>query len=481
MKRNQLDSILGLGKGSVRKNYYKDLTRNQYKLSQFRFALDNFSCPIVFFDPKNFKVIDSNATFFEYFDIKEDVSFLDIFEPSQAEFVRQELDMDKKSINTSVKSKGSEVPVELTVKRTSFRGKEIGICLIYDVSERIRYEKELEEKENKYRSLFHYAELARKQLSAVLENSRTFAIAIDHSGKIILSNTAIFPFRKSIEGMNVFKDKFPEDYSEIVSLIHELRGSSINRAVTVIDNKGEKYVFKLTAKKIGGNNPLGYLIYGHDVTNHNEILRTLIDGRCYMHLDEQRDIVCQPLEIVDKYNVYAFSRNPTHDEHCFETISLPAVEDPLEYIYKKVKELIAKKSIIYFDRFAFLLCFSDFSAVMRLVYRLNDMIRSSDSIIIYAMPGMFTKEQVEYFRGECFLFSTEKKEDLDPRKLKMLECLYFSDVALNCSQLGKKCNLSRKTVLNWAQELDAGGFIEEFRKGRSKYLKLTQKGHEFFK
>lgn len=477
MKRNQLHSILGLGKGSVRKNYYKDLTRNQYKLNQFRFALDNFSCPIVFFDPNNFKVIDSNVTFFEYFDINEDASVLNILKPSKKEFVKEELGLGKNNIRTSIISKGSEIPVELTIKKTSFMGKEIGICLIYDISERIKYEKKLEEEENKYRSLYHYAELSRKQLSAVLENSRTFAIAIDHSGKIIHSNTTQFPFKNYIEGMNVFKDKFPEEYSEIVSLIHE-KGNSINRVITII-NKGERNVFKLTAKRIGGDNPLGFLIYGHDITNHNEILRTLVDGGCYMHLHEQRDIVCQALEMVD-YNVYAFSRNPKRDEHSFETVPLPAVDDPIKYIYDKVKELIKKKSIIYFDRFAFLLCFSDFSAVMRLVYRLNDLIRKSDSIILYAMPGMFTKEQVEYFRGECFFFS-EKKEDLDPRKWKMLECLYSSDIALNCTQIGKKCSLSRKTVLNWAQELQAGDFIEEFRKGRSKYLKLTQKGYELFK
>ncbi|MGM5483039.1 MAG: MarR family transcriptional regulator [Nanobdellota archaeon] len=481
MASNDLKRIIGLGSSSLRKNYYKDLAKNQYKLNQFRFALDSFTYPFVFFNPVDFKVIDCNKTYLELFDNAWSVPFSQHFD--NPKHIRDSLKSNKYHIESEIITSKGRLPVELTIKRTCFQGNEIGICLIYDVSERKKYERELENKEKKFRSLFQYAELSRKQLQAVIDNSEMFAITIDHAGWVIQSNVSQFPFENKIDGKNIFSDEFPKEYSEFVSLLKETKSMQNSRLVSLKDVNGKKYSFNITAKKIGMAESFGYLIYGHDVTNYNEVIDSFVPGHCYMHLDEQKTSVCQALDAITTFDVFSFSRNPDHDRFSFPNIvKINASDNPLEDIYEHIKKIVdSKKAIIYFDRFDFLRCFSDFSGVMRMVYKINDLIRTTGSIIVYSVPNVFTDMEIEYFRNECFLITLDNKENLDPRKIELLRCLYASDVPLNCTQLGKKCDISRKTVLYWSNELEKMGFIEQMRHGRSKYLKLTVNGGKVLK
>ena len=489
MATDDLNKILGLGSASVRKHYYKDLAEHEHKLHQFRFALDNFPEPIIFFDPHDFSLVDYNETFLSFFGVTDStsVTFIELFPSDGRDAVMQAIRGDQHTLKTYIRPGNADIPVELIFKMTRFQGQDIAICLVSDISERIESENKLRASEELYKSLFQDAEFSRRQLEYVIKNSGTLIIALDSSGTVVETNIDQFPvFSQSIKGMNVFRDHFPPEYEGILSQFWETGQGRQDATVEVIGPKGRKYLYKVRTKRIHGQEAkLGYLVYGSDITSYTDSLNTLMPGNAYFHFSDQEKEVIELLRLMkQEYHVISFTRSPLHDTYPFsELIELLSDKNPIDAVYETVSRLVSEHphSIIYFDRFDFIRCFSDFHGMMRLIYRLNDLIRSSGSLILYSIPHLiFSDAEIEFLRAECLHLTVDHSQaSIDPKKLKLLQCLHESDAELNCSQLARKCDFSRKTVTLWAQELEKTGFVEAVRHGRSKYLRLGPQGKKY--
>lgn len=486
MAKEDVKKILGLGSFSMHKSYYKDLKDHQIKLEQFGFALDNFHCPIVFFDPVNLIIVDKNETFSSFFENEKTFRFLtDIFLKKDQEEIKKNLTEKKPKFSAKIKKDNKKYPFEITIRMTSFRGKKVGVCLFYDISERLKYENEIKENEAKYRSLYHYSETTLKQLEFVINKSETLMVAIDKFGKIIESNITRFePFKKPLKDKNIFKDELPEYYDEIKKLAHSASVYPTKKTIEIRDERGQKYIFSFIIKKFYNKtkNEIASIIYGNDLTNYKDNHEILLPGNAYVHMEVEEDNLINILkDFSTEYKVFYISRNNGKADLDFgEMIELKVTKDPLEEVHKKIRDKIRnnKKCIFYFQRLDFLRCFGTFQELMKLVFTINDIVKESKNIVVYSVKkSIFTESEIEHLQNECFLFTLDNStNDLDPRKLTILRLISSEKNAMNCTQISRKTGISRKTIIDWTKELELKGLAYFREHGRGKYLRITDKG-----
>ncbi|MFW6013842.1 MAG: hypothetical protein ACOCQG_01590 [Candidatus Nanoarchaeia archaeon] len=489
MTKEDIGKILGLGNLSMRKSYYKDLKSHQFKLEQFRFALNKFNCPIVFFEPETLKIIDKNETFSSFFENEKPfLSLTDLFFKKDIKKIKYNLKGDITNVIVSLKKNNKSFPFELTIRKTHFRGNSVGICLFYDISQRLKYEKELKKNEQKYRTLYNYSETIQKQLEFVINKAETLVVAIDNSGKIIESNINQFkPFTDSIKNKNIFTDEFKCNSKEIINLATSKTINKLNNNLVLSDKKGRKHLYRFVVKKFKAEenkNDISCIIYGKDLTHYRENLENLVQGSPYIYMDEGKNDLSGALKYLSyNYKIFHFSRDRKKSVYEFvKHIELNSTKNPLNDVYNKICELTKKnqRCIFYIERFDFLRCFASFHELMKLIFKINDIIKESENIIIYFVKNkLFSESELEYLKNECFIFNLEEGEcEIEPRKLRILQLLSLEGNAMNCSQISRKSGFSRKTIINWINEMELKGLLFSTTHGRSKYLKISEKGNK---
>jgi len=153
-EREQMRSLLmGLGKRSMRKNYYPELQERGAELERFRVLLEHVPDAIFFVDMGSMSIVDANGaatdmTGYAWKELKG-LRLNDLLQESGETLFRE---LRKKQGRPGsqnawstrlVSGSGASVPVEVTLNLHMYREQEYAVLVARDISERHRYEREL--------------------------------------------------------------------------------------------------------------------------------------------------------------------------------------------------------------------------------------------------------------------------------------------------------------------------------------------------
>lgn len=154
------EQIIGLGEHSTRKNYYPELQARLADLERFRALLDQSNDAILLIRLPEGEITDLNWSACEQLGYRRDellsLRIHDLIPPGTPDPSRQEA-ADLRRMQTMItcltRQDGSVVPVEMTLRFTSFGGIDYLVAVARDISERNRILEALTESENRYRGV----------------------------------------------------------------------------------------------------------------------------------------------------------------------------------------------------------------------------------------------------------------------------------------------------------------------------------------
>ncbi|HOI13550.1 MAG TPA: PAS domain S-box protein [Methanoculleus sp.] len=194
--------IIGLGEMSLHKSYYPELQSRLAELERFRALLDQTHDAIFLIRADTGNLADVNASARTYLDYSREEllakPFIDLISPEQKawlfEFVRNSSDLVSRSGQTVtarlVSRRGTEIPMEITVRAVTFGGERYIVAIARDITDRIRTERELKVKES------------------ALESSTNGILIADLAGTVMYANrgfAAMFGYERAgaVAGRNL--------------------------------------------------------------------------------------------------------------------------------------------------------------------------------------------------------------------------------------------------------------------------------------
>jgi len=152
---------------------------------------------------------------------------------------------------------------------------------------------------------------------------------------------------------------------------------------------------------------------------------------------------------------------------------IPIIED---YISKE------KQSIVLLDRIEYLIINSSFEQVIKNIYRLNDMIRKHNCLLLIRInPSLIDKTQMAIIKEELKELPERQIDDvqLEETLFEILEYIQIENkrnAIVSYSRIGKQFNISKVTTQRRIESLLEKGLIFSKKQGRIKTLYITDKG-----
>jgi predicted transcriptional regulator len=152
---------------------------------------------------------------------------------------------------------------------------------------------------------------------------------------------------------------------------------------------------------------------------------------------------------------------------------LPVLND---FVSKK------QKSIILLDRVEYLIINSSFENVIKNIYRLNDMIKEHNCLLLIRInPALIDKTQMAILKEELNELPERQIDDvqLEETLFEILEYIQIENkrnAIVSYSRIGKQFTISKVTTQKRIESLLEKGLIFSKKQGRIKTLYITDKG-----
>lgn len=303
---------------------------------------------------------------------------------------------------------------------------------------------------------------------------------------------------KEIDSLTIF-DKASE-LEKIVDRVTSADSVDLHHIV-LISKSGERkiiHVSSLVPLYEDEQHDTSVIILGHDITKQFRKLKQLKKGYGYLLIDDEAEALSLLILLseIGYHCLVVFCCNPVFMNHVIlsstvQVVSLDiqegktnGVSDPNELvlIVKEFGNTTGDTAVLLLGVEYFLSGYS-FNQLLRLVYKLNDIVGQFISLFILHVSDqlIFSEKQLCFLQSELMLLPGKSVRNLIPdlqlyELLKVLHKTSDTTNEISFTMLKKKLKVSFPTIRKHTHYLEEKGFIDIVRKGRKKIVRLTIRG-----
>lgn len=414
---------------------------------------------------------------------------------------------------------GKKIPVEISSHLFQLFNQDRILSIVRDISIRKEAEKKLQhahdvlekrvlKRTQQLQELTNEHMKTRDYLRNIINSASEVIIAIDNDKKITTWNKKaeqLTGFKessvvgKSIKYVDFFADL--EELEESIEKVYDGKPPISNIVLLNKKNKPKKCIIQSSFSLVldAEKNPIGLLLVGRDITHEIGSHGKVVQGHCYLisESEKQKSLnLFQQLADIDCPGLYITRDNPYEMK---DKMQLKNVETRLLHhhpitgfeVIKDLKDLEAsvelfskkhEKSIIFLDRFDYLLVQFSFTDVMKMIYRLSFIVAEHNAILLlYLNPSYVDDEHVSLLQSELISLQNQQIDNIqiDPDYYKILSIIdkyNKNNMLVNINSLSRELSLNQKTVSKKMKDLENKQLIVIRKKGRIKTSHITEKG-----
>jgi len=363
------------------------------------------------------------------------------------------------------------------------------------------------EVEGKLRESKEEIKKSKDYLQNVIDNTSEIIFTIDSNYKLRTWNKtaedAIGIVRRQIVGkylkqINIFEN--PGQIKECIQNIFQGKQGFLSE-LTLNTLYGTKRIFSVSPSYITGTskNITEILFVCRDITFEKDSHGKLDFGNSYIISES---IIDSSLEIfkglVESKHPSLYIGRPIDEEVKNEFINLKiaiikladdksddiSIVSNFEELYKSIENFVTKKnkSIVFIDRIDYLIANYSFESMMKIFYKINDLIQKHKSILFLRVnPSMFNMQQLSILNEEFNKIPSKEIRDIQITEelFDMLGYIYKENMMnkiVNFNRIGSEFSISKVTVKNRIESLLSFGLILVEKHGKTKVLNITEKG-----
>jgi PAS domain S-box-containing protein len=313
--------------------------------------------------------------------------------------------------------------------------------------------------------------------------------------------------RKNIIGKKINQLKIFENYEEIELLMKNLKNGKTEflEELTINTNYGIKKLLSISPSYIKDefDNINEILLICRDITKEKESEEKLITGNGYLLIESKNDKAIKLFNsyilnskfkglYVGRITIEEFQKNFIDTSP--EIIKLTTQKDEyystsnnLKDIYQKINDFLNKNfpTIILLDRIDYLITSENYGSLIKFLYKINDDIDKKRSILLIRInPLIIDDKRINILKEEFQMLPSGQigKIQLEESLLNIISFVNTEtkrNTYVTPSKIGKEFPISKVTVQKRIEILKKMELLYSKKKGRSKYLFLTDKGKNF--
>lgn len=383
------------------------------------------------------------------------------------------------------KKDGTIFPITIEGYSLTLNGKYRMFYVVNDISEKINSEKLVKETEKKYTNLFNnmFNGFALHEIITDEKNTPIDYTFLD----INPAFTKLTGLKRNLIGKTVkevlptLEDNWLDVYGQVAltgkSRTFESYVKGLNKWFSVIAFSPKKNQFAVIVR---------------DVTHEKIISRELMPGHSYMLTDKTSNNILGVLPNFKENNVLLISRQnheslkDDENKKNWQILELGEGDNfvnDLEKVLESVKKFITenKNPIIILNKLSYLRIINGSENTIRFVYKLNDLIKINNIILIYfTSESCFNENEQKIIEDDFLPFPKKEKQislnDKQIEFLKYIKSETLKNTIVSMNKLSKKFNQSRMSTYKWIKEFESLKVIETKMIGNSKSIILTEKG-----
>ncbi len=365
--------------------------------------------------------------------------------------------------------------------------------LLEEISERKKLEKQVfEEKE---------------YLQNVIDSASEIIIAVDKNNRINTWNKSAEEItgykQKDVANRSIHKLNLFEDSDKILDNIKTVYKEKKfgHEDLVLITKNNDKRIIRLFGSAIRGkgNQELGVLFVGHDITKDVEIHGKLIGGKSYIIPDKKNDIafdIFVDLATSDYNGLLITRSNPLDIKSVTSSANIKTVVlsreklegfeniSSLEDLNKIIDDFGKKNknSVILLDGVHYLFTKFSFEKFIEIIYQINDTILTNKSIMFLRVdPSTLDERQMAIIENELQMLPSQKVEGLVIQD-EVYEILKFifdqnqNNSLVPMKKIMSKFKISFSTAADRVETLERKGLAFTKRQGKLRTVYVTEKG-----
>ncbi len=161
----------------------------------------------------------------------------------------------------------------------------------------------------------------------------------------------------------------------------------------------------------------------------------------------------------------------------------------IEEVHQKIKDFIKNKknTVILIDRMDYLITNYPFESVMKILYKINDLIQKHNSILLLRVnPSIMNKNQIAILNEDFKKLPSQKTSDVQISQ-ELYEILTHiqnenkTNIMVNYGNIRNTFSISKVTAKKRLESLIDEGLIYSRKRGKTKIINITEKGKNLLK
>lgn len=156
----------------------------------------------------------------------------------------------------------------------------------------------------------------------------------------------------------------------------------------------------------------------------------------------------------------------------------------VEMIYGRISDFMSRNTVILLDRLDYLIVQNGFNEVLKFLHKINETAYLSKTIVLVVVdPDTLSNREMSLLENEINKLEHKVKIKLEKELhdiLKFIKDRTSSGQMVVHSDITNYFNISRPTTVKRLKELKIRGFLIDHKMGKFKSLELTNKGNELF-
>ncbi len=345
-------------------------------------------------------------------------------------------------------------------------------------------------------------------LQNILDSASEIIISIDDQFRITTWNTAAERLtgfkKKDIIGKKMGNLAIFNEINELEETIRDVRNEREPslKDLTLSTKKGVKKIINVSFSSIkGADKNSGIIIVGKDITYEIENHKQIINGRSYLvskGTDEKKAIISKLVDF--GYQVLGFVRPHSYffdylnasveSDLCLlsekETQGYDQHHDADALLIKIIDFCNAhKKPLIILDSIHYFLIRYSFDYVAKFILRINDIISSSNAILLVLTDeSLFDKQQLSLLKQELYHLPEKDITDvyIDDKVGRVLKFIYdqnMNNTSVSFKKVMNEFDIVYATAAKRINVLEENHLISVKNSGKAKRMFVSEKGMTF--
>jgi len=429
----------------------------------------------------------------------KDFDFLNLIAPEYKEMVKENFKKHLKGKDVPtiqyalITKNGKKIDAINSTKLIKYNGKPAILGVITDIT--------------RYKKIEENIKQIKDYLQNVIDSTSEFVFAVDNNLNISIWNKTAELIsgykRQEVIGKSIKSLKLFDNLDSIdLCLKYIFNNKKSANTELIIKTKNDfKKLLQVSCSVIKGETEekKGYLLIGRDITLEKEEHGKLLPGNSYLINDKTNDYAISLFKYfaISGYNGLFITReNPENIKNAIKEIENIKVlifsqENIVDFdLVKNLDELITKinsfteksNPIILLDRIDYLISSFSFEAVIKALYKINDIISMKKAILLIRLnPSVVNPNQLAIFEEELNPLPNQKIDTVELDE-NLFEILKFIDeqkklnLFVSFKKISQKFFISKVTTAKRLNLLEQKGLIFIKKNGKIKNIYTTEKG-----